>query len=288
MIGAVFEILLHGLTLGGLYGLIGAGLALNFGVLRVVNLAHGEMITLGAFITVGSLALVPGLPLWLVLPIAGLGCAAIGAGLQVVFIERAMSFRDPMVPLLVTFGIAIIMRNLLVETLGADLRGLDVQGLGQARFALFGLSIGLLPVLTLALALIAFGILAFVIAKTEFGRQVRAVSDLPDIAALMSIRVKKIHIQVAALSAGLAALAGVLLAMRASVSPFSGVAHLIIAFEVVVLGGLGSMRGALIAGVVLGLVQVVSTRIDGNAGLLYVHIFFFAGLLIRSALGRLS
>lgn len=284
---AVFETLFQGLTLGGLYGLIGAGLALNFGVLRVVNLAHGEMITIGAYLGVGYLALVPELNLGFVLVGAMLGCAVIGALLQTVVVERAMATRDPMVAMLVTFGIAIIIRNLLVETLGADLRGLNVNGLGSASLQFGDFSVGVLPLLTLLIALTAFAGLAWLIAKTAFGRAVRATSDNPEIAALMGISSKWIHIQVSALACALAALAGVLLAMRSSLSPFSGVERLLIAFEVVVLGGLGSIRGALLAGIALGLAQVTAARFDSNAGMLYVHLTFLVGLTLRAVRGKL-
>lgn len=288
MSAELIEMLFQGITLGGLYAMIGVGLALNFGILRVVNLAQGELITIGAFLAVGLIALFPGLPLALVLAGAFLGCAAIGVAMQALAVERAMAFRDPMVPMLVTFGLAVILRNSLVESFGANLRGLDVGGLGQARFEIAGASFGLLPLVTLVIALASFGGLALLIFHTRFGRQVRALSDRPDIAALMGIRIRLVHAQVAALSAGLAALAGVLLAMRASVSPFSGVAHLLIAFEVVVLGGIGSIRGALGAGLLLGLTQVISARFDGNAGLLYVHAVFFIILVLRAISGRLT
>ncbi|WP_217701933.1 branched-chain amino acid ABC transporter permease [Phaeobacter sp. HF9A] len=284
----MIELLFQGLTLGGLYGMIGVGLALSFGILRVVNLAQGELITIGAFLAVGMISLFPALPLALVLAGAFLGCAALGVAMQALAVERAMAFRDPMVAMLVTFGLAVILRNALVESVGANLRGLDIGGLGQARVTFGGLSLGLLPLLTLGIALLSFGGLALLIFRTRFGRQVRALSDRPEIAELMGIRIRRVHAQVAALSAGLAALAGVLLAMRASVSPFSGVAHLLIAFEVVVLGGIGSIRGALGAGLLLGMTQVVSARFDGNAGLLYVHLVFFVILVLRAISGRLS
>ncbi len=284
----MIELMFQGATLGALYGLIGAGLALNFGILRVVNLAHGEFITLGAFMAVGLVAAQAALPLPLVLAGAFVGCAVLGALMQVAFVERAMAFRDPMVAMLVTFGLAVMIRNGLLETLGANLRGLDVGGLAQARIEVGGQSFGLLPLVTLGIAGAAFAALAALIFRTRFGREVRAVSDRPDIAALMGVRVKRVHALVAALSVGLAALAGVLLAMRASVSPFSGVAHLLIAFEVVVLGGIGRIRGVLVAGLFLGLVQVVAQRFDANAGMLYVHLTFFVALVARALGGRLT
>ncbi|MEJ2002180.1 MAG: branched-chain amino acid ABC transporter permease [Maritimibacter sp.] len=288
MTESLIELLFQGITLGGLYGAIGAGLALTFGILKVVNLAHGELITLGAFIAVGLEALVPGLPIIALLIGAFTASAIIGGVLQAAFVERAMSFRDPMVPLLVTFGIAVILRNLLVETVGADLRGLDVGGIAQRSFQIGQMTFGALPLLTLGVAVAVFIGLSLLIHRTGFGREVRALSDRPDVAALMGVRLKWVHIKVAALAAGFAALAGVLLAMRASVSPFSGISYLLVAFEVVVLGGLGSTRGAFGAGVLLGVIQVVSSRFDSNAGLLYVHLAFFAILVLRAISGRLA
>ena len=288
MIQTSVELLFQGITLGGLYGIIGAGLALTFGILRVVNLSHGEMITIGAFVAVALVGMVPTLPIALVLAGAFVVCALLGAFLQAAFIERAMAFRDPMVPMLTTFGIAVVLRNLLVETTGADLRGLNVGGLAQSSISLGGMTFGALPLVTLLLAVGVFVILSLLIRRTTFGREVRALSDRPEIAALVGVRGKRVHIKVAALAAGFAALAGVLLAMRASVSPYSGVSYLLIAFEVVVLGGLGSIRGAFAAGVLLGVVQIVSSRFDGNAGLLYVHVTFFTILVIRAISGRLS
>lgn len=283
-----FELLIQGITLGGLYGLIGAGLALNFGVLKVVNLAHGELITCGGFIAAFCLAMVPGMPIVAVLVLAMAGTAIAGAALQALVIERAMASRDPMVTMLVTFGAAIIARNMMVELFGADLRGLEVGSLAHASVQLGALSIGILPLITLCLALVAFAFLYVLVNKTAFGRAVRATSDRPEIARLVGVRVKHVHIKVAALAAALAALAGMLLAMRSSISPYSGVERLIVAFEVVVLGGIGSIRGALLAGIALGIAQVATARFDGNAGLLYVHLTFLAGLALRALRGKLS
>lgn len=281
------QILFQGLTLGGLYGMIGAGLALSYGILKVVQLAHGEFITLGAFLAVGAVLLMPWLPLPAALALSFAGCALLGILAQALAVERAMAFRDPVVPMLVTFGLSIVLRNGLVETVGADLRGLDIGGLARANVTLSGITVGVLPLVSLAIAIGTFTCLYLMIFHTRLGRQVRAVSDLPDIAAMMGVRVKRVHLVVAGLSAGLAAMAGVLLAMQASVSPFSGVGHLLIAFEVVVLGGLGSIRGVLLAGLLLGMTQVASARIDPNAGLLYVHLVFFAALVWRALRGGL-
>lgn len=282
------SLIFQGLTLGGLYAMIGAGLALNYGILKVLQLAHGEYITYGAFAAVGVIVLFPGLPFPIVLLAAFVACGVLGALAQWLIVERAMSYRNEVVAMLVTFGLAVVLRDSLVEVVGADLRGLSVGQLGQANFTVGGMTFGVLPLVSLSIAMASFGLLAFLTFQTRLGRQIRAVSDLPDIAALVGIPVKRIHVIVAALSAGLAAIAGVLLALRASVSPYSGLDNLLIAFEVVVLGGLGSIRGVLWAGILLGMTQVVSTWFDGNAGLFYVHLVFFIVLVFRAMTGRLS
>ncbi|QFT57943.1 High-affinity branched-chain amino acid transport system permease protein LivH [Sulfitobacter sp. THAF37] len=282
------SLLFQGLTLGGLYAMIGAGLALNYGILKVLQLAHGEYITYGAFAAVGAIVVFPDLPFHVILLIAFLACALLGAAAQWLIVERAMAHRNEVVAMLVTFGLAVVLRDSLVETVGADLRGLSVGQLGQANFTIAGLTFGVLPLISLLIAIASFGLLTLLIFKTHLGRQIRAVSDLPDIAELVGAPVQRIHVIVAALSAGLAAIAGVLLAMRASVSPYSGLDNLLIAFEVVVLGGLGSIRGVLWAGFLLGMTQVVSTWFDGNAGLFYVHLVFFIVLVFRAMTGRLS
>ncbi len=281
-------LIFQGLTLGGLYAMIGAGLALNYGILKVLQLAHGEYITYGAFAAIGAITLFPNLPFPIVLLLAFLACALLGAVLQWMIVERAMAHRNEIVAMLVTFGLAVVLRDSLAEFAGADLRGLSVGSLAQANFTIAGVTLGVLPLVSLGIAMTSFLLLAILIFRTRLGREIRAVSDMPDIAALVGARVKRTHIIVAALSAGLAAIAGVLLAMRSSISPYSGLDSLLIAFEVVVLGGLGSIRGVLLAGLLLGMTQVISTWADNSAGLFYVHLVFFAALLIRAKTGRLQ
>lgn len=289
MTGTQFAVLIfQGLTLGGLYAMIGAGLALNYGILKVLQLAHGEYITYGAFAAIGAIALFPNLPFPIVLLLAFLACALLGAAAQWLLVERAMAHRNGVVSILVTFGLAVVLRDVLAEFAGADLRGLSVGTLAQANFTVAGVTLGVLPLVSLAIAMCSFLLLAALIFRTRLGMEIRAVSDLPEIAALVGARVKRVHVIVAALSAGLAAIAGVLLAMRSSISPYSGLDSLLIAFEVVVLGGLGSIRGVLLAGLLLGMTQVVSTWADNNAGLFYVHLVFFIVLIFRAKTGKLQ
>lgn len=273
------DVILNGLMLGGLYALFGLGLSLIFGVMKIANIAHGELVVLGAFLAFAATGLLP-LPLWLVVPLVAVLVFALGYGLQLGLVNRVLG-DDPMPPLLLTFGLSIVVQNLLVEVYGANNRSLDAGWLETARIDLGGLSVGVLPLGTLGLSVVLFAALQWALIHTAWGRNVRATSDEPGLVSLMGLDRKRVFATVMGLSAALAALAGMLLAMRTSVTPFSGGERLLIAFEVIVIGGLGSIWASLIGGLVLGLVHVLSFRLDPSSGLLYGHILLLVILLIR-------
>jgi branched-chain amino acid transport system permease protein len=269
----------NGVLLGGLYGLFGLGLALVFGVMRVVNLAHGELIVGGAFVGVLLVALLPGVPPWvLALPVALAG-AAIGWTLQGVLVNPALAGGNPLVPLMLTFGLGVVLRNGAVALFGADSRAIDGGPLTRAGVDLFGLQVGLYPLLVLGLAVVLFVALQQLLQRSEFGRVVRATADAPEVARLMGVKPERVFAQVMALGTAFAMLAGFLLAQRTSFTPFSGAERMLIAFEVVIIGGLGSFWGALGGGMLLGLAQVLGLKWDSNAGSLYVHLVFLLVLL---------
>lgn len=269
----------NGALLGGLYGLFGLGLALVFGVMRVVNLAHGEFIVLGAFLGVFLVGLMPQLPPWvLVLPMALAGYA-LGWGLQAGVVNRAVRSGNPLTPLMLTFGLSVMLRNAMVQFFGADSRAIDGGALTTAGIDLLGLRIGLYPLLVLALAALLFGALHWLLRHSEFGRVVRAVADAPEVARLMGVTPARVFNRVMGLAIALAMLAGFLLAQRTLFTPFSGVERMLIAFEVVIIGGLGSFWGALAGGMVLGIAQLAGQKLDSNAGPLYAHLVFVLVLL---------
>jgi branched-chain amino acid transport system permease protein len=275
------ETLINGALVGGLYGLLGLGLALVFGVMRVVNIAHGEFMVLGAYIVVILTGLVPGInPLLLLIPTIFL-LFAVGYGFQAVLVNRVIKSPDPFAPLLLTFGISVIARNVMVEIFGVDVRSIQVGALSRESVPIFDMNIGLLPILTLALSIVLFLALQWTIRRTKFGRIVRATADRNDIVRLMGVNPTRVYNLVMGLSLALGAIGGVLLAVRSSFTPFTGVERLLIAFEVVVLGGLGSFWGALLGGIALGMALLVGLKLDPNAGLLYAHLLFFVGLMLR-------
>lgn len=269
----------NGVLLGGLYGLFGLGLALVFGVMRVVNLAHGEFIVLGAFVGVLLVGLLPQVPPWaLVLPVALIGYA-VGWGLQAGVVNRAVRSGNPLTPLMLTFGLSVVLRNAFVQLFGADSRAIDGGALTTAGVDVLGLRIGLYPLLVLVLAALLFGALHWLLRHSEFGRVVRAVADAPEVARLMGVTPARVFNRVMGLAIAFAMLAGFLLAQRTSFTPFSGAERMLLAFEVVIIGGLGSFWGALAGGVVLGVAQLVGQKFDSNAGPLYAHLVFVLVLL---------
>lgn len=275
------ETLINGALLGGLYGLLGVGLALVFGVMRVINIAHGEFMVMSAFAAVILAAAFPGVsPLFVLIPVI-VGSFVVGYVYQAAILNRVVRSPDPFASLLLTFGVAVIARNILVEVFGANVRSLQVGNLARANFQIFGIHIGVLPALTLLLAVILFVALQWAIARTRFGRIVRATADQSDVVRLMGVNPTRVYNLVMGLSLALGAVGGVLLAVRSSFTPFSGADRLLIAFEVVVLGGIGSFWGALLGGIALGMAQLVGLKLDSNSGLLYAHLLFFVGLMLR-------
>jgi branched-chain amino acid transport system permease protein len=275
------ETVINGVLYGGLYGLLGVGLALIVGVMRVVNLSHGEFIVLSAFIGVSLAGLFPWLyPLALLVPVAVIAFA-LGYGLQAVLVNRVVTRPDPFAAILLTFGVAVVMRNLMVEVFGADPRNIPAGRLAHASVAIGGLSVGVLPILILALSVALFTTLQLILTRTRFGRIVRATADNRDVVRLMGVNPGRVYNVVMGLALALASVAGMLLAMRSSFTPYSGVERLLIAFEVVVLGGLGTFWGAMVGGIILGVAELVGLRFDPNAGPLYAHLLFLTGVLLR-------
>lgn len=270
---------INGALLGGLYGLFGLGLVLVFGVMRIVNLSHGEFIVLGAFLGVYLVASFPAVPPFaMIVPVALAGYAT-GWLLQAGVVNLAVRNGDPLTPLLLTFGLSVVLRNGMVEIFGADSRAIDGGPLTSAGFNLFGLRLGVYPLLVLGLAIVLFLGLQWLVQRTEFGRILRATADAPRVARLMGVAPDRVFRQVMGLSLAFAAVAGFLLAQRTSFTPFSGVERMLIAFEVVIIGGLGSFWGALIGGVLLGMAQLLGQKYDSNAGPLYAHLLFVVSLV---------
>jgi branched-chain amino acid transport system permease protein len=275
------ETILNGIFLGALYGLLGLGLALVFGATRVINVAHGDFIVLAAYLAIFLSAALPGVPaLLLLLPVVA-AIFGIGWVFQAGVLNKVIETDNLLVPMLLTFGLSFVMRNILLETAGANPVTLDAGWLSRASVDVLGLHLGVLPLITLAITVVLFAALHYLVHRSELGRTMRATSENPQVVRLMGVDPKRIYALVMALGLAMAAVAGVLLAMRTSLSPNSGIDRILVAFEVVVLGGLGSFWGALLAGILLGITQLVGFQFDANSGLLYAHILFLVFLVVR-------
>lgn len=271
---------LQGVLLGGLYALFATGLSLIFGVMRLVNIAHGDLIVLAAFMAlaiVGALHLHPLLSLVIVVP----AMFALGYGLQRLVLNRTLG-KDILPPLLVTFGLSVIIQNGLLQLFSADARKLPAGGLEAMSLQLpGGLAVGVLPLLTLVVAVLIIGGLQFVFYRTELGRVFRATSDDQDTARLMGIDNAHVFALAMALALAVVAVAGVFLGMRTNFDPSSGSLRLLFAFEAVIIGGLGNLWGTLAGGVILGLAQTIGAELDPGYQILAGHLAFLAVLLIR-------
>ncbi|WP_028224272.1 branched-chain amino acid ABC transporter permease [Paraburkholderia ferrariae] len=272
--------LFNGLMLGSLYGLFGLGLALSFGIMRVVNIAHGEFVVLSAYLGAVLLANT-GLSVVEVVPLVVLCAFAAGWLLQSALLNRIVG-ANPVPGMIVTMGLSIIIRSALVTVFGAGIRSIDLGGIQDRGMTLCcGVSVGVLPVLVFGVAILAFVALHLMLTRTSIGRAFRAAADDAEMIETLGFDRRRIYSAAMGLAVALAALAGLLLAMQSSFSPYAGVERLLLSFEVVIIGGLGSLRGAFLGGVTLGIVQVVGLSLDSDAGPLFQHVAFFVVLLWR-------
>ncbi|MEP3296694.1 MAG: branched-chain amino acid ABC transporter permease [Pseudoruegeria sp.] len=271
--------IVQGALLGGLYALFAAGLSLIFGVMRLVNIAHGDLIVLGAYLglsVTAVLGLHPLLSLIIVVPCM----AAIGYVLQRGILNQTLG-KDLLPPLLVTFGLSVIIQNALLELYSADPQKMNAGALETASIPVGPLSLGVLPVLTFAIAVLVIAGLQWTFYRTALGRAFRAVSDNQEIAQLMGLNRRHIFGLAMALALGVTAIAGILLGIRTSFDPSIGGGRLIFGFEAVIIGGLGNLWGTLVGGVILGVAQTIGAKIDPGWQLLAGHIAFLIILAVR-------
>jgi branched-chain amino acid transport system permease protein len=269
----------QGILLGGLYALFATGLSLIFGVMRLVNLAHGDFSILAAFlalVVVQATGMNPLAALVLVAPLmAGLGWL-----LQRAALNRLLG-RGLLPPVLVTFGLSIIIQNALLEMFSADSRRLNPGGIETASMRLGPVSVGWFPVLTLATAVLVLVALQLFISRTALGRAFRATADDRETAALMGIDHRRLYALAMALSLAIVAVAGIFLGIRTTFTFASGPDRLLFAFEAVIIGGLGSLWGTLVGGVILGVAQTLGAKLSPGWGVLTGHLVFLAVLVLR-------
>ena len=271
--------IVQGILLGGLYAMFAAGLSLIFGIMRLVNIAHGDLIVLAAYLglsTVIVTGLHPLLALIIVVPVmAGLGYA-----LQRGILNQTLG-DDILPPLLVTFGLSVIIQNALLEGYTADPQKMNAGALETASVSVGGLQLGVLPLLTFAIAVAVIAGLQWMNYRTALGRSFRAVSDNQEIAQLMGLNRRHVFGLAMAIALAVTAIAGILLGIRTSFDPSSGGGRLIFGFEAVIIGGLGNLWGTLAGGVILGVAQTIGAKIDPGWQILAGHVAFLVVLAIR-------
>lgn len=273
------DAIVQGILLGGLYALFATGLSLIFGVMRLVNIAHGDFIVLGAYlalVTIDMTGLHPFLSLLIVVPLMALAGYAIQRGL----LNRTLG-PNLLPPILVTFGLAVVIQNSLMLAFSTDTKRLAAGPIETASLSLGSISIGWLPLLTFLVAVVLIFGLEQVFFRTAMGRAFRATSDDAETARAMGVNTGHVQALALALSFAVIAVAGVFLAVRSNFDPFSGPARLIYGFEAVIIGGLGSLWGTLAGGVVLGVAQAIGAQISPSMQILAGHIVFFLILAAR-------
>jgi branched-chain amino acid transport system permease protein len=274
--------IIQGILTGGLYALFACGLSLMFGVMKLVNLAHGDLAVVAAYIGIGVIAVIHIPFLWSV-PIVVAIMAALGYVLQRSLFQSAIT-RGELTTLIVTFGLSIVIENGLLQFFTANNRGIGTgSSLISSSFSIgAGLQIAWLDVVIFALAVVVLLSLQYFLSSSKYGRLIRAVADDREAAQLAGADYRHVFGIAAALAFCTVALAGIAYGMTTVVSPTTGTdTILLFAFAAVVIGGLGSLWGTLVGGIVLGVAQQIGAQINISYELLAGYIVFLAVLVIR-------
>ena len=273
------DILIQGILLGGLYALFATGLSLVFGIMRLVNLAHGDFIAMGAYlilVLVSALDINPFIAVLIAIPLM----FALGFALQSLLLNRVLG-PDILPPLLVTFGLSVVVQNALLEGFTSDSRRLSAGPIETASFALGPVNVGVMPLITFASALLVIVALNQLFFRTSLGRAFRATSDDAVTAGLMGVNPRRVFSVATGLAMVVVTIAALYLGTRANFDPTIGPARLLYAFEAVIIGGLGSLWGTLAGGIIIGVAQSLGAAINPEWQILAGHIAFLVVLLVR-------
>jgi len=277
---AWLDTIIQGVLLGGLYALFATGLSLIFGIMRLVNLAHGDLIIFAAFLILAVTSAL-GLDTFVAFLVTVPIMFVLGYGLQYVLLNRTLG-PDILPPLLVTFGLSIIIQNGLLEGFSADTRRLPIGQIAGISLPLGGgIAVGIMPLLSLIAAILVVVLLNQLFYRTALGRAFRATSDDSETAQLMGIDNNRIYATAMGLAMAVCAVAAFFLGSRASFDPTIGPARLIYAFEAVIIGGLGSLWGTLAGGMVVGVAQTIGARVNPEWQILAGHLAFLFVLVLR-------
>jgi branched-chain amino acid transport system permease protein len=266
--------LVSGLLLGGLFAVTALGLSLVFGVMRMVNLAHGELVVLGAYLAL-ELSRHGGLDPLLAIPVVAAVLFAIAVPVYRVLLEPLMS-RGPEPVLLTTFALSVIAQNLYILIWSGDTQALQGPYVTSSVTAA-GIGVPVTYLISFGCALVLAGAVHLLLQRTSLGRQIRASSEDAEAAAVLGVNVARVHTLVFGLAAACAAIGGVLVGITFDFTPTTGITYLISGFAVVVLGGLGSVKGTLLGAIGLGVIENVGAAFLGDS---YRDLIGFAAFLI--------
>ena len=274
--------IIQGVLTGGLYALFACGLSLMFGVMKVVNLAHGDLAVIGAYVALGVITVTHVPALWsfvIVVPIM----AVLGYALQRTLIQAALD-RGVLITLLVTFGLSVVIESGLLQFINADSHSLGVGGsIVTGSFSIGSqIQLSYLLLLIFVVAVVVLLGLQYFLSLSSYGRMIRAVADDQEAAQLSGIDYRHVFGIAAAIAFGTVALAGIAYGMYSQFSPTTGTdTILLFAFAAVVIGGLGSLWGTLLGGIVLGVAQQIGAQINQADQVLAGYLVFLLVLALR-------
>ncbi|MCR5856296.1 branched-chain amino acid ABC transporter permease [Mesorhizobium sp. J428] len=273
------DALIQGVLLGGMYAQYALGMALMFGVMRIVNVSHGDLVILLSLIGIsiaGAWGLGPFTVMAALVPLA----VAMGWLLQKALLNKVVG-DDPLPSLIATFGLSLALQNLMLQIWSANSRSLPGGGLESRSVEIGGIYVGLLPIIVLVFATGLTWGLDLMLKRTRFGRSLRAASADVEAAAMTGINPKGVYAFATAIAVGILGFAAVFQSLRSTVAPADGGAQLIYAFEAVIIGGMGSIWGAFLGSMVLGITQAIGFRINPGFGVLAGHLVFLLVLAMR-------
>jgi branched-chain amino acid transport system permease protein len=253
--------LVTGVLLGGLFAITALGLSLVFGVMRLINLVHGELLVLGAYLAL-QLTKHAGFDTLVAIPVAAAALFLIAAPVYRLLLQP-IAAKGPEPALLTTFGLSVIAVNLLTLIFSGDTQSLP-GSYTSASIRVLGLDIPSMYVISFAIALVLCGLVHLLLQRTGLGREIRASSEDAGAATALGVNVSRVHTFVFALAAALAAVGGVLVGATFAFTPTTGFTYLLTGFVVVVLGGLGSVKGTLFGAILLGVIESVGGSIFGD------------------------
>ncbi len=277
--------LVSGALLGGLFALTALGLSLVLGVMRLINLVHGELVILGSYlgyVLLSRLGLDPLVGLLLVAPALALVAYPLHRTLLLPLLGKGQE-----APLLTTFGLAVIGQNLFIEVFNADTRSLT-RSYATAPLGIAGYEVPAIYAISFAVAVIVVGAVHLMVQRTGVGREIRAASEDPGAAAMLGVDIGRVYARTYALGAACAGVGGVLVGLAFAFTPTTGTGYLLTGFAVVVLGGLGSVLGTLIGGISLGVIESVGGAVFGDGYRDFIGLVVFLAVLALRPQGLLG